>query len=106
MSRVEADPASPHGCFLRNNRGNLAHADLQRGVTRRKLRPVERADEVDGSERENNARTQNHQKFCSQDSLPIFRDTTPRSGAGLLRNQQPVYSPVRLQRSRCRRASA
>jgi len=32
----------------------------------------ERIDEVDGSERKDNARTKNHENFCGQDALPIL----------------------------------
>src|SRR5208282_5881268 len=65
-------PSPPHCCFFRNDRRSLAHADLQRGVTGRELRPQERIDEVDDSEREDDARTENHENFCCQDALPIL----------------------------------
>ena len=57
VAGVEAQPTTPHGCFSRNDWRDLAHADLQRGVTRRELWPPERIDEVDDSERKDNART-------------------------------------------------
>jgi hypothetical protein len=33
---------------------------------------TERIDEVDGSERKDNARTKNHENFCGQDALLIL----------------------------------
>jgi len=63
---------APHCCFFRNDRCNLAHADLQRGVTRREHWPPERIDEVDDSERKDNARTKNHENFCGQGHPPYF----------------------------------
>ena len=42
------------------------------GVTGRELWPPERIDEVDDSERKDNARTKNHENFCGQDALPIL----------------------------------
>ena len=49
----------------------MAHADLQRGVTGRERWPPERIDEVDDSERKDNARTKNHENSCGQDALPF-----------------------------------
>ena|SRR5208282_92541 len=72
VAGIEAHPSPPHCCFFRNDRRSLAHADLQRGVTGRELRPQERIDEVDDSEREDDARTENHENFCCQDALPIL----------------------------------
>ena len=69
VAGVEAYPTPPHGCFLRNDRCNLAHADLQCGVTGREVWAPERIDEVDDSERKGNACTKNHENFCSQDAL-------------------------------------
>jgi hypothetical protein len=71
VAGIEAHPTPPHRCFFRNDGRNLAHADLQRGVTRRELWPPERIDEVDDSERKDNARTKYHENFCDQDALPI-----------------------------------
>jgi len=70
VAGIEAHPTSPHCRFFRNDRCNLAHADLQRGVTGREIWPPERIDEVDDSERKDNARTQNHENSCGQDALP------------------------------------
>ena len=72
VAGIEAHPTAPHCCFIRNHRRNLAHADLQRWVTGRQLWPTERIDEVDDSERKDNARTKNHENFCGQDALSIF----------------------------------
>jgi hypothetical protein len=69
---IEAHPTPPHCCFVRDDRCNLAHADLQCGVTGRELWPPERIDEVDDSERKDNARTKNHENFRGQDILPIL----------------------------------
>src|SRR5271157_2983569 len=74
VAGIEAHPTPPHCCFFRNDRCNLAHADLQRGVTGRELWPPERVDEVDDSERKDNARTKNHENFCGQDALAILWD--------------------------------
>ena len=71
VARIEAYPASPHGCFSRNDRRHLVHADLQRGVTGREIWPPERIDEVDDSKRKDNARTKNHENSCGQGPLPI-----------------------------------
>jgi len=73
VAGIETHPTPPHCCFFRNDRRNLAHADLQRAVTGREIRPPERIDEVDDSERKDNARTKNHENFCDQDALPILR---------------------------------
>ena len=69
VAGIEAHPTPPHCCFLRNDRCNLAHADLECGVTGRELWAPERIDEVDYSERKGNARTKNHENFCGQDAL-------------------------------------
>jgi hypothetical protein len=58
--------------FVRDDRCNLAHADLLCGVTGRELWPPERIDEVDDSERKDNARTKNPENFRGQDILPIL----------------------------------
>src|SRR6267143_6991846 len=67
VAGIEAHPTPPHCCFFRNDRCNLAHADLQRGVTGREPWPPERIDEMDDSERKDNARTKNHENSCGQD---------------------------------------
>jgi hypothetical protein len=72
VAGIEAHPAPPHCLFFRNDSCNLAHADLQCGVAGRELWPPERIDEVDDSERKDNARTKNHENFCGQDALPIL----------------------------------
>jgi len=72
VAGIEADPTSPHRCFFRNDRRNLAHADLQRGVTRGECRPPERIDKVEDSKRKDNARTKNHEDSCGQDDLPFL----------------------------------
>ena len=72
VAGIEPHPTPPHCSFFRNDRCNLAHADLQCGVTGRELWPPERIDEVDYSERKGNARTKNHQNFCGQDTLPVL----------------------------------
>src|SRR5215469_9075603 len=51
VAGIEAHPTPPHCCFFRNDRCNLAHADLECGVTGRELWGPERIDEVDYSER-------------------------------------------------------
>ena len=51
VAGIEAHPTPPHGCFVRDDGCNLAHADLQRGVTRREHRPPERIEEVHDAER-------------------------------------------------------
>ena len=66
VAGIEAHPTPPHCCFFRNDRCNLAHADLQRGVTGREVWPPERIDEVDDSERKDNARTQNQRIFAGE----------------------------------------
>jgi hypothetical protein len=68
VAGIEAHPTPPHSCFSRNDGRDLAHADLQRGVAGREIWPPERIDEVDDSERKDNARTKNHENFCSQDA--------------------------------------
>ena len=72
VAGIEAYPTPPHGCFCRNDRCNVAHARLQCGVTGREIWPPERIDEVDDSEHKDNARTKNHENFCSQDAPPIL----------------------------------
>ncbi len=72
VAGIEAHPTPPHCCFFRNDRCNLAHADLQCVVTGRELWPPERITEVDDSERKGNARTENHENFSGQDTLPIL----------------------------------
>jgi hypothetical protein len=71
VAGIEAHPTPPHSCFFRNDGRNLAHADLQPGVTGREIWPPKRIDEVDDSERKDNARTKNHENFRGQDALPI-----------------------------------
>ena len=73
VAAIEAHPTPPHCGFFRNDRCNLVHADLQCGVTGREVWPPERIDEVDDSERKDNARTKNHENFGGQDALPILR---------------------------------
>ena len=72
VAGIEAHPTPPHCCFFRNDRCNLAHADLQCRVTGCEHWPPERIDEVDDSERKDNARTKNHENSCGQDALPIL----------------------------------
>ena len=72
VAGIEPYPTPPHGGFFRNDRCSLAHADLQCRVTGREIWSPERIDEVDASEREDNARTQNHKNFCGQDALPVL----------------------------------
>jgi len=72
VAGIEAHPSPPHCCFFCNDRGNLAHADLESGVTGREHWPPERIDEVDDSKCEGNARTKNHESFCGQDLLRIL----------------------------------
>src|SRR5580704_16083133 len=72
VAGIEAHPTPPHCCFLRNDRCNLAHADLKCRVTRRELWPPERIDKVDDSEHKDNARTKNHENFCGQAALPVL----------------------------------
>ena len=72
VAGIEAHPAPPHCCFFRDDRRNLAHADLQRGVTGHELRSPERIGEVDCSERKDDARTKNHENSCGQDALPYL----------------------------------
>ena len=78
VAGIEAYPTPPHGCFFRNDRCNLAHADLQCGVTGLEVWPPECIDEVDHSESKANARTKNHENLCGQDALPYFVGLTPR----------------------------
>jgi hypothetical protein len=69
---VEAYPTFPHGCFVGYDGGNLAHADLQSGIAGREIFAPEGVDEVDDSERENNARTDNHENSCSHDGFILI----------------------------------
>ena len=78
VAGIEAHPTPPHGCFFRNDRRNLVHADFERGVAGPELWPPERIDEVDDSERKDNARTKNHENFCGQDALPMSVGPTTR----------------------------
>src|SRR6516165_11490876 len=73
VAGIEAHPTPPHCCFLRKDRCDLAHADLQCGVTGREHWAPECRDEVEDSERKGNACTKNHENFCGQDTLPILR---------------------------------
>ena len=50
----------------------LAHTDFERWVTGREAWAPERIDEVDDSERKDDARTKNHENSCGQDALPIL----------------------------------
>ena len=70
VARIEAHPTPPHSRFVRNDRCNLAHADLQRGITWREVWAPERIEEMDDSESTGNARTKNHENFCGHDALP------------------------------------
>lgn len=72
VAGIEAYPTSPHCCFCRNDRGNLAHADSQRGVTRRELWPPEGIDKVDHSERKDDAGAKHHQDPRGDEALPIL----------------------------------
>ena len=49
VARIEAHPTPPHSRFVRNDRCNLAHADLQRGITWREVWAPERIEEMDDS---------------------------------------------------------
>src|SRR5262250_2684075 len=69
VASIEAHPTPPHCCFVRNDRCNLGHADLQCVVAGREHRAPERVDEMDDSESKGNARTKNHQNFGGQDAL-------------------------------------
>ena len=71
MAGIEAHPTPPHCCFFRDDRCNLAHADLECGVTGREHWPPERIDEVDDSEHKDDARTKSHENSCGQDA-PLF----------------------------------
>src|SRR5713226_4904294 len=77
VAGIEAHPTPPHCCFFRNDRCNLAHADLQCGVTGRELWPPERIHEVDDSERKVNARTNLTSAVESQFSA-FWADKFPR----------------------------
>jgi len=71
MAGIEAHPTSPHCCFFRNDRRNLAHADSQSGVTGYEHWSPERIDKVNDSERKDNTRTENHENSGRQDG-PSF----------------------------------
>ena len=73
VAGIEAHPTPPHCCFFRHHRCNLAHTDLQCGVTGPEVWPPECIDQVDDSEREVNARTENHENLCGQDALLMLR---------------------------------
>ena len=77
VAGIEAHPTPPHCCFLRKDRCNLAHADLQCGVTGREHWTPERIDEVDDSERKGNACAKNHENFCDQDALLFYGIADP-----------------------------
>ena len=72
VAGIKAHPTPPHGCFVRHDRCNLAHADLQRGVTGGEAWAPERRDKVEDSKRKDNARTKNHENSCGQDALLIL----------------------------------
>src|ERR1700728_2135148 len=72
VAGIEAHPTTPHGRLVRNDRRNLAHADLQCGITRRELWPTKRIGEVNCSEHKDNARTKNHEDSCGHDAPPIL----------------------------------
>src|SRR6202451_4205262 len=95
VAGIEAHPTPPHCSFVRNDRCNLVHADLQCGVTGRKVWPPERIDEMDDSERKDNARTKNHENFCGQDALPILWSIIHESHSWLQERQRPTQSLFR-----------
>jgi len=68
VAGIEAHPTPPHCCFIRDDRCNLSHADLQCVVAGREHRAPERVDEMEHSESKGNARTKNHQNFGGQDA--------------------------------------
>ena len=70
VAGIKPHPTAPYCRFVRYDRGNLAHADLQRGVTRCEIWPPERIDEVDDSERKDNARTYHHENSCGHPKPP------------------------------------
>jgi len=72
VAGIEAHPSPPHRRFLRNDGRNLAHADFKRRVPGREVWPPERINEVDDSERKDNARTYSHENSCGQDALPTL----------------------------------
>ena len=69
VAGIEANPTPPHRCFVCNDGGDMAHADLQCRVTGREQGPSERIDEVEDSEHKANACTENHENLCGQDAL-------------------------------------
>lgn len=97
MAGIEAHPTAPHGCFFRNDRRNPAHADLQRGITRGECRTPERIDEVNDSERKDNARTKNHENSGGQGALP-FCGLTSRLVSKLI---DCLFDPPTLSNIRC-----
>jgi len=88
VAGIEAHPTPPHCCFFRNDRCNLAHADLQRGVTRCELRPPKRINEVSDADCKDNARTKDHKNFCDQDTPPFWwaYSAVPTQIAGCVRH--------------------
>ena len=46
VASIEAHPTPPHCRFFRNDRCNLAHADLQRGITWREVWAPERMEGI------------------------------------------------------------
>ena len=72
VADIEPHPTAPHCRFFRDDRLNLTHADLQLWVSGREHWSPKRIDEVNDSERKDNARTENHENFGSQDALPWF----------------------------------
>lgn len=72
VGRVETYPTSPHGCFAGDDGRNLGHADLQRRVAGREHGSPQRINEMEDSEGQYNARTENHENFCGQDALLIL----------------------------------
>ena len=107
VAGIEAHPTPPHGCFLRDDWCNLAHADLQRGVTGYEIWPPERIDEVDDSERKDDARTKNHENSGGQDD-PLF-GWVQRQGAFKIDTSTASLDPLKplqYQRSPRRRKAA
>jgi len=81
VAGIEAYPTPPHGGFFRDDRGNLAHADLQGWVTGREIRSPERIDEVGRSEHKNDARTKNHENSCRHGALQSLPVSVPTNVA-------------------------
>jgi hypothetical protein len=84
-------PTPPHCCFFRNDRCNLAHADLQSGVTRRELWPPERIDEVDDSERKDLALSNTRPKESAL--APAERHPSPELTANMAQEHHVLYPP-------------